>query len=105
MKLALALTCIAGCAFFLWRIFWHAPVNDGGLVAAWTDPSQKGYSLMQHDEKLERVAAKLDDISETLEEIKSAVVEGDKLPGTKIDSVQHEVQRAADAIEEAVDPE
>jgi len=59
---------------------------------------------MGTNDKLERVASKLDDISETLEEIKSEVVEGGP-SSTKLDDVQDDVQRAADAIEEVVDPE
>jgi len=60
---------------------------------------------MSHDDKLAEVAAKLDDISLTLEEIKSKVTEEGAPTATKLDGVQKEVTRAADAIDEAVDPD
>ena len=63
-----------------------------------------GVTFMSNNDRLERVAAQLDDISETLEEIRSAVVEGGSY-SKKLDCVQAEVQRAADAIEEVVDPD
>ena len=68
------------------------------------NPQSNGHSFMTNNDKLERVAARLDDISETLEEIKSAVIEGGA-SSHKLDVVQKDVERAADAIEKAVDPD
>ena len=58
---------------------------------------------MTESKKLEDVASDLDDMSVTLEEIKeeSNVDTIDE----KLDKVQTDMDRAADAIEESLDPE
>ena len=56
--------------------------------------------------KLEEIASHLDDMSVTLEEIREQVKGnegGSSLP--KLDKVQADLERAADVIEEAVDPD
>ena len=55
------------------------------------------------DEKLENVAAKLDDISETLEELKAAAEECAPVDERTLDAIQSQVDRAATAIEGTVD--
>jgi hypothetical protein len=102
VKLALPVICLSGCAYYLWRIF-STPVHEAPWGAG-SDVAADGEAFMSENDKLERVAAKLDDISETLEEIRSAVVDG--TPASKqLDGVQSDVKRAADAIEEVVDPD
>ena len=59
---------------------------------------------MDIDRKLEDVAANLDDISETIEEIKDEKWEGDQ-PKTGLDDLQQHVEQASDAIDEVVDPD
>ena len=59
---------------------------------------------MRQDQKLEHIAAKIDDISETLEEIRSTVGEGGTTSSRKLDEVQAEVKRAADAIDKRSTP-
>jgi hypothetical protein len=61
---------------------------------------------MSTDKELQKVAAKLDDVSETLEEIRDASACSEEEPVVrKLDRVETDVRRAADAIEDAVDPE
>jgi hypothetical protein len=56
--------------------------------------------------KLEEIASNLDDISVTLEEIKEEVKTGhDTRNLTKLDQVQMDVERVADVIDDAVDPD
>ena len=65
---------------------------------------------MAQPQNLDRIAANLDDMSVTLDEIKDEVQAdgasaiGEKT-GKKIDKIQSDIERAADAIDEAVDPE
>jgi methyl-accepting chemotaxis protein len=60
---------------------------------------------MDTDRKLGEVAANLDDVSDTIEEIKDAAQEG-TLPSTAtLDELQEDVEDASDAIDEVVDPE
>jgi hypothetical protein len=54
------------------------------------------------EDNLEKVAAKLDDVIETLEEIES---DSTRQHDKRLDQISRDVNRAADAIEEAVDPE
>jgi hypothetical protein len=57
------------------------------------------------DRELEKIAANLDDMSVTLEEIKATTEESGS-PDTKELAESHEdIERAADAIDDAVDPE
>jgi hypothetical protein len=55
--------------------------------------------------KLEEIASNLDDLSVTLEEIKETVKDDEAADPKKLDKIQRGIDRAADAIEEAVDPE
>ena len=57
------------------------------------------------DHELEKVAAKLDDISETLEEMKGQADEGAAVSDDRLDAIETDVERAADAIEDKVDPD
>ena len=59
---------------------------------------------MNTSRKLEDIASNLDDISVTLEEIKDTVENGES-SDAKLDKIQHGVDRAADAIEEVIDPD
>ena len=105
MKLTLALICIGGCALYAWLIFSHPPVENERGADTSANAQANGHSLMRQDQQLEHIAAKIDDISETLEEIKSTVGEGGTPSSRKLDEVQAEVKRAADAIDKHVDPE
>jgi methyl-accepting chemotaxis protein len=60
---------------------------------------------MNTDRKLGEVAANLDDISDTLEEIKDAVHEGGTPSEGALDEVQQDVEDASDAIDDVVDHE
>lgn len=64
---------------------------------------------MNTSRKLEDIASNLDDISVTLEEIKDTVENGDSGDDdprdAKLDKIQHGVDRAADTIEELIDPD
>ena len=60
---------------------------------------------MDTSRKLEDISSNLDDMSLTLEEIKDAVQENDTADTKKLDELQRDVHRAADAIEEVVDPD
>ncbi len=56
--------------------------------------------------KLEQIASNLDDMSVTLEEIREEITgneTGNPLP--KLDKVQADMERAADQIDDVVDPE
>ena len=57
---------------------------------------------MTTSKKLEDIASDLGDMSVTLEEIKET---GNSHDSEKLDRVQTDLDRAADAIEEALDPE
>ncbi len=58
---------------------------------------------MDTDRKLGEVAANLDDISDTLEEIKDAVHEGGTPSEGALDGLQQDVEDASDAIDDLVD--
>ena len=58
---------------------------------------------MDTDRKLGEVAANLDDISDTLEEIKDAVHEGSRPSEGALDGLQQDVEDAPDAIDDVVD--
>jgi len=58
---------------------------------------------MDTDRKLGEVAANLDDISDTLEEIKDAVHEGGTPSEGTLDELQQDVEDASDAIDTVVD--
>ena len=64
---------------------------------------------MNTSRKLEDIASNLDDISVTLEEIKDTVENGESRDGdsrdAKLDKIQHGVDRAADTMEELIDPD
>jgi len=49
--------------------------------------------------QLEEIASNLDDLSVTLEEIKEEITDGNRRETVKLDKVQTEMERAADAIE------
>jgi hypothetical protein len=57
------------------------------------------------DRNLQEVAAKLDDMSLTLEELKEKVKENAAVVPQELHQLQNEVQRAAEKIEGVVDPE
>jgi methyl-accepting chemotaxis protein len=60
---------------------------------------------MDTDRKLGEVAANLDDMSDSIEEVKDAAHErGSPSEGT-LDEFQQGVEEASDAIDEIVDPE
>jgi hypothetical protein len=58
---------------------------------------------MDTDRKLGEVAANLDDISDTLEEIKDAVHEGGTPSEGTLSELQQDVEDASDAIDDVVD--
>ena len=58
---------------------------------------------MDTDRKLGEVAANLDDISDTLEEIKDAVHEGSTPSEGALDGLQQDGEDASDAIDDVVD--
>jgi gas vesicle protein len=58
---------------------------------------------MDTDRKLGEIAANLDDISDTLEEIKDAVHEGGTPNERTLDTLQQDVEDASDAIDDVVD--
>ena len=60
---------------------------------------------MDTDRKLGEVAANLDDISDSIEELKDAAHEADSPSEGALDDLQQDVKDASDAIDEVVDPE
>ena len=60
---------------------------------------------MDTNRKLGEVAANLDDISDTIEEIKNAVDKGGTPSEGALDEVQQHVEDASDAIDDVVDRE
>jgi hypothetical protein len=60
---------------------------------------------MTTERKLQKIAANLDDMSETLEEIRIETEESGAPEAAKLDEINQHMERAADAIEDAVDPE
>ena len=55
--------------------------------------------------KLEEIASDLDDLSVTLEEIKQTVQDEGTADQETFNKVESDIERAADAIEEVVDPD
>ena len=60
---------------------------------------------MDNDRKLGEVAANLDDMSDSIEELKDAAHEGGSPREGALDDLQQDVQEASDAIDEIVDRE
>ena len=60
---------------------------------------------MDTDRKLGEVAANLDDMSDSIEELKDAAHEADSPSEGALDDLQQDVEDASDAIDEVVDPE
>jgi methyl-accepting chemotaxis protein len=60
---------------------------------------------MGTDRKLGEVAANLDDMSDTIEEIQETVQEGGKPKAGTLDELQQQVEQASDTIDDVVDPE
>ena len=58
---------------------------------------------MEKTRQLGIIAANLDDISLTLEEIKDATAENGCASAEALDTIERDVTRAAEAIEQAVD--
>jgi hypothetical protein len=57
------------------------------------------------DRELEKIAANLDDMSVTLEEIKATTEESGSPDTKELAEIHEDIERAADAIDDAVDPE
>jgi methyl-accepting chemotaxis protein len=61
---------------------------------------------MNTDRKLGEVAANLDDMSDTIEELQGAAQEEGATPrAAALDELQQDVEDASDAIDEVIDPE
>jgi methyl-accepting chemotaxis protein len=61
---------------------------------------------MNTDRKLGEVAANLDDISDTIEELQDAAQEeGAKPRAATLDELKQDVEDASEAIDDVVDPE
>jgi methyl-accepting chemotaxis protein len=60
---------------------------------------------MDTDRKLGEVAANLDDMSDSIEELKDAAHEADSPSEGALDDLQQDVEDASDAIDGVVDPE
>jgi methyl-accepting chemotaxis protein len=61
--------------------------------------------IMNTDRKLGEVAANLDDMSDTIEEIKDAVHDGGTPSTATLDDLQQDMEEASDAIDDVVDRE
>lgn len=59
---------------------------------------------MDTDRKLGEVAANIDDMSDSIEELKDAAHEGGSPSEDALDELQQDVEKASDAIDEVVDP-
>ena len=55
--------------------------------------------------KLGEVAANLDDMSDTVEDLKNTMEEGGAPSGETLDRLQEDMEEASDTIDEIVDPE
>jgi hypothetical protein len=55
--------------------------------------------------KLEEIASHLDDMSVTLEEIREEIKGNERDPLPTLEKVQADMERAADVIEDVVDPD
>ena len=76
--------------------------NQAGLAMTKFPRTHKTGAELSSDEKLERIAAKLDDVVEGLEDIKAEpACEQDE----RLDKIAKDVNRAAEAIERTVDPD
>jgi hypothetical protein len=60
---------------------------------------------MDTDRKLGKIATNLDDMSDTLTELKDAAETGGRPSQATIDELQRYVEEASDAIDDVVDPE
>lgn len=60
---------------------------------------------MDTDRKLGKIATNLDDMSDTLTELKDAVETGGRPSQATIDELQRYVEEASDTIDDVVDPE
>ena len=61
---------------------------------------------MNTDRKLGEVAAKLDDMSETVDELQDAAQDKDAKPrAAMLDELKQDLEEASDAIDDVVDPE
>ena len=61
---------------------------------------------MNTDRKLGEVAANLDDVSDTIEELQDAAhEEGAKPRAATLDELKQDVEKASDTIDDVVDPE
>ena len=66
----------------------------------------QGARIMNTDRKLGEVAAKLDDMSETVEELQDAAQDKDAKPrAAMLDELKQDLEEASDAIDDVVDPE
>jgi hypothetical protein len=65
----------------------------------------QGTRIMDTDRKLGAIAANLDDMSETLAELKDAAETGGRPSEATIDELQRDVEEASDAIDDVVDTE
>jgi hypothetical protein len=86
---------------------WRSPASDCGPEGHSgfdnrIDAVQGGTRIMDTDRKLGEVAANLDDISDTLEEIKDAVHEGGAPTEGTLDGLQQDVEDASDTIDDVV---
>jgi methyl-accepting chemotaxis protein len=59
---------------------------------------------MNTNRKLGEVAANLDDMSDSIEELKDAAHEGESPSENALDALQQDVAEASDTIDEVVDP-
>jgi methyl-accepting chemotaxis protein len=62
-------------------------------------------AIMDTDRKLGEVAANLDDMSDSIEELRDAAHEGDSPSEGALDDLQQDVEDASAAVDEVVDPE
>jgi methyl-accepting chemotaxis protein len=61
---------------------------------------------MNTDRKLGEVAANLDDMSDTIEELQDAAQEEEARPrAATLDELKQDVEEASDAIDDVIDPE
>jgi len=61
---------------------------------------------MSEERQLENIAAQLDDLSLQVEEVKDVVSEEEsEAPAQALEKIEKDIARAADAIEDATDPE
>jgi hypothetical protein len=81
-------------------------IGGKGIQSAWYRSTVfKELAIMDTDRKLGEVAADLDDMPDSIEELKDAAHEGDSPSEGALDDLQQHVEHASDAIDEVVDPE